>query len=117
MQYLGKILAISHTELTGVMSETYVKALRHRGILQQLRRACPGTEALFAVDSLPEKYRQTVLTMYPTPEQEVSSRFKIVPDGGALLFFNGYTLSDGRHLPQGKIDELCANAAIISTTH
>ena len=72
MQYLGKILAISHTELTGVMSETYVKALRHRGILQQLRRACPGTEALFAVDSLPEKYRQTVLTMYPTPEHTLA---------------------------------------------
>ena len=114
MQYLGKILAISHTELTGVMSVQNVKNLRHRGTLQQLRRACPGTEALFAVDSLPEKYRQTVLTMYPTPEQEVSSRFKIVPDGGALLFFNGYTLSDGRHLPQGKIDELCANAAILN---
>lgn len=114
MQYLGKILAISHTELTGVMTEQNVKNLRHRGILQQLRRACPGQEALFAVDSLPERFKQKALTMYPTPEQIMSSSLELVPDGAAFVFFNDYTLPDGRHLPQRSIDELLQNVAVLN---
>ena len=114
MQYLGKSLAITHEELTAVMTEQNVKNLRHRGQLQQIRRACPGYPALFAVDSLPEKYKKQVLAMYPMPDKEFQSNFQIVTDNAALRFFSSFILDDGRHLPEDKITELATNAAILN---
>lgn len=114
MEYSGKILCATHEELTAVMTEQNVKNLRHRGQLQQIRRACPGYPALFAVDSLPEKYKKQVLAMYPMPDKEIQSNFTIVADNAAVQFFGGFILDDGRHLPEAKVSELSTNAAILN---
>ncbi len=114
MEYSGKILCATHEELTAVMTEQNVKNLRHRGQLQQIRRACPGYPALFAVDSLPEKYKKQVLAMYPMPDKEIQSNFTILPDCEAVRFFDTFVLDDGRHLPEDKRTELVANAEILN---
>lgn len=114
MEYSGKILCATHAELTAVMTEQNVKNLRHRGQLQQIRRACPGYPALFAVDSLPEKYKKQVLAMYPMPDKEIQSNFTIVADNAAVQFFDTFILDDGRHLPEAKVSELSTNAAILN---
>ncbi|MBR4678740.1 MAG: hypothetical protein IKO99_12135 [Bacteroidales bacterium] len=114
MQYLGKSLAITHEELTAVMTVSNINNLRHRRQLQQIRRACPGYPALFAVDSLPEKYKKQVLAMYPMPDKEIQSNFTIVADNAAVQFFGGFILDDGRHLPEAKVSELSTNAAILN---
>ena len=114
MEYSGKILCVTHAELTAVMTEQNVKNLRHRGQIQQVRRACTGYPALFAVDSLPEKYRKQVLSMYQMPDKEIQSTFAIVPDCEATRYYSTYTLDDGRHLPEAKREELANNAAILN---
>ena len=55
MEYYANTLCISHNELvsSGILAEGYIKKMRQRGQLQQVRRGCYGTPALFAVDSLP----------------------------------------------------------------
>ena len=91
MEYYGNTLCISHAELTaGIMTESNLKLLRHRGKLQQVRRACYGTPALFAVESLPLKYRTEVYRRYPDLQEKADSKpfmDTIIPDGMAMQFY------------------------------
>ncbi len=114
MEYSGKILCATHAELTAVMTDDNIKNLRRRGQLQQVRRACTNYPALFAVDTLPEKYKKQVLAIYPMPDKEIQSNFAIVPDCEAVRFFDTFILDDGRHLPETKRNELANNAAILN---
>ena len=62
MEYYGNTLCISHTELiAGIMTEDTVKNLRRRKQIKQVQRACYGTPALFAVESLPLDRKSTRL--------------------------------------------------------
>ena len=63
--YNGKY-CISHTELTdGIMSKSLVDWYRHEGKVEQARRGCNGSTALYVIDSLPTKYRVEVYRRYP----------------------------------------------------
>ena len=119
MEYYANTLCISHNELlnAGIMSETHIKQLRYRGQLQQVRRGCYGTPALFAVDSLPLKYRTEVYRRYPDAQEKADSKpfvEAIEPDGKAMQFFAEYVLSDGRHLTTDKQQEYANNCAILN---
>nr|DAT95380.1 MAG TPA: transposase [Caudoviricetes sp.] len=118
MEYYGNTLCISHGELTaGIMTESNLKLLRHRGKLQQVRRACYDTPALFAVESLPLKYRTEVYRRYPDLQEKADSKpfmDTITPDGMAMQFYAEYVLSDGRHLPPEKQAEYSNNCAIMN---
>ena len=118
MEYYGNTLCISHAELTaGIMTESNLMLLRHRGKLQQVRRACYGTPALFAVESLPLKYRTEVYRRYPDLQEKADSKpfmDTIIPDGMAMQFYAEYVLSDGRHLPPEKQAEYSNNCAIMN---
>ena len=73
--------------------------------------------ALFDPDSLPLKYRTEVYKRWPDlKEQAESKEFidTVEPDGAAFDFFQSYTLSDGRHLPEDKVLEYASNAAIMN---
>ncbi len=99
------------------MTESNLKLLRHRGKLQQVRRACYGTPALFAVESLPLKYRTEVYRRYPDLQEKADSKpfmDTIIPDGMAMQFYAEYVLSDGRHLPPEKQAEYSNNCAIMN---
>ena len=106
MEYYGNTLCISHAELTaGIMSKPCVDAMVRRGKVQQVRRGCNGTPALFAVDSLPLKYKTEVYRRYPDLQEKAESKpfvESVQPDGEAMQFYADYVLADGRHLSNEK---------------
>ncbi len=118
MEYYANTLCISHTELvSGIMTESNIKQLRHRGKLQQVRRGCYDTPALFAVDSLPLKYRVEIYRRYPDAQEKADSKpfmDRIEPDGKAMMYYEEYFLEDGRHLPAEKQTEYANNCAILN---
>lgn len=116
MEYYANTLCISHAELTaGIMTESNIKLLRHRGKLHQVRRGCYDTPALFAVDSLPLKYRTEVYRRYPDLQEQAESKpfmDTIIPDGEAIQFYETYTLADGRNL-KPEVQAMYANNCAI----
>lgn len=118
MEIYGNTLCISHTELVnGIITESNLKQLRNRGKLHQVRRGCYGTPALFAVDSLPLKYRTEVYRRHPDLQEKAESKpfvDSIEPDGAAMAFFSDYELADGRHLPTDKQQEYANDCAIMN---
>ncbi|MBQ3539848.1 MAG: hypothetical protein IJA46_08515 [Bacteroidaceae bacterium] len=118
MEYYANRLCISHAELTaGILTESNIKLLRHRGKLQQVRRGCYDTPALFAVDSLPLKYRTEVYRRYPDAQDKADSKpfmDTIIPDGEAMAYYESYTLADGRHLTAEMQAMYANNCAIMN---
>ena len=118
MEYHGNTLCISHTELiAGIMTEDTVKNLRRRKQIKQVQRACYGTPALFAVESLPLKYRTEVYRRYPDLQEKADSKpfmDTVTPDGQAMQFYADYVLADGRHLTTEKQAEYSNNCAIMN---
>lgn len=118
MEYYGNTLCISHAELTdGIMSAGNIKMLCHRGQVQQVRRACYGTSALYAVESLPMQYRAEVYRRYPDLRERAESKpfvESVEADGKAMQYFADYVLSDGRHLTTEKQQEYANNCAVLN---
>lgn len=118
MEYFNNTLCISHPELIpGIMSEYNLKVLRHRGRVLQMRRACPDTPALFALDSLPARYLVKVYRRYPDLKAQAESgpfADRVEPDGAALDFYRRYRFPDGRHLSTAKQEEYANNASILN---
>lgn len=113
----GKI-CISHEELTGrVITTANLKNLVYRKKVRQVQKGGNGRVALFEVESLPLKYRTEVYKRFPDAKERAESKEfvdTVEPDGAALLYFDGYKLPDGRSLPQNKIAEYAANAAVMN---
>lgn len=118
MEYFANTLCISHNELVGgIMTAATIKNLRRRCQLRQVRRGCYDTPALFAVDSLPFKYRTEVYRRYPDLKEQADSKpfmDTIIPDGEAMQFYADYVLDDGRHLTTEKQAEYSNNCAIMN---
>ncbi len=118
METINGTICISHAELTGrIITTSNLKALVRKGQVQQVRKGGNGCEALFAVDSLPLKWRTEVYKRYPDLQEQAESREfvdTVEPDGAAFDYFQGYLLSDGRHLPEDKVLEYSSNAAIMN---
>ena len=117
MEVYNNRLCITHDELTnGIMSGTLVKQLRFRGRIEQLQRGGNGREALFAVDSLPVKYKNEVYRRYPDLQAQAASKEfidEIVPDGVAMNFYADYSIDGTRGLDFTKQQEYANNAAIL----
>lgn len=118
MEIINNTICISHAELTGrIITTANLKALVRKGQVKQVQKGGNGREALFAVESLPMKWRTEVYKRYPDLQEQAESKEfmdTITPDGKAFDFFQGYTLSDGRHLPEDKVLEYANNAAIMN---
>lgn len=118
MEIYGNTLCISHAELTdGILSQSNIYAMARRGKLRQVRRGCNNTPALFAVDSLPLKYRTEVYRRHPDLQEKAESKpfmDTITPDGEAMAFYAEYVLADGRHLTTEKQAEYANNCAIMN---
>lgn len=116
MEYYANTLCISHNELVGgIMTAATIKNLRRRDQLRQVRRGCYDTPALFAVDSLPLKYRTEVYRRYPDLKEQAESKpfmDTIIPDGEAILFYETYKLADGRNL-KPEVQAMYANNCAI----
>lgn len=118
MEYYENILCISHTELVnGIMADYTIKNLRRARKIDQVRRGCNGTPALFSVDSLPLKYKTEVYKRYPDFEEQAQSKpflENIVPDGNAIDNYAGYVLPNGRNLDPEKQAEYANDCAIMN---
>ena len=118
METVNGTICISHAELTGrIITTANLNNLVRRGQVRQVRKGGNGREALFAVDSLPMKWRTEVYKRFPDLQEQAESKefFDMIqPDGAAFDFFQTYTLSDGRNLPEDKVLEYSANAAIMN---
>lgn len=118
METVNGTICISHSELTGrIITTANLNNLVRRGKVQQVQRGGNGREALFAVDSLPMKWRTEVYKRYPDMQEQAESREfidTIEPDNKAFDYYQGYTLADGRHLPEDKVLEYACNAAVMA---
>ncbi len=118
MEYYGNTLCISHAELmAGIMTKSNLSYYVREGKVKQMQRGCNNTPALFAVDSLPLKYRTEVYRRYPDLQEQAESKpfmDTIIPDGEAMQFYADYLLADGRHLSTEKQAEYANNCAIMN---
>ncbi|MBD5231824.1 MAG: hypothetical protein HDS66_06710 [Bacteroidales bacterium] len=118
METVNGTICISHAELTGrIITTANLKALVRKGQVKQVQKGGNGREALFAVESLPMKWRTEIYKRFPDLQEQAESKEfldTIQPDGAALIFFENYELADGRKLPQNKIREYSANAAVMN---
>lgn len=117
MEYYANTLCISHTELTEFISAGNLQKMSQRGKVTRVRRGCNDTPALFAVESLPLKYRVEIYRRYPDAQEKADSKpfmDTIVPDGAAIAYFEDYTFADGRHLSIDKQTEYANNCAILN---
>lgn len=116
MEYYANTLCISHNELVGgIMTAANLAAMVRRDKVRQMRRGCYGTPALFAVDSLPLKYRTEVYRRYPDLKEQAESKpfmDTIIPDGEAIQFYETYKLADGRNL-KPEVQAMYANNCAI----
>ena len=118
METVNGTICISHAELTGrIITTANLKALVRKGQVKQVQKGGNGRVALFAVESLPMKWRTEVYRRYPDLQEQADSKEfldTVQPDGSALNFFESYMLADGRNLPADKVLEYSANAAIMN---
>ena len=118
METVNGTVCISHAELTGrIITTSNLNALVRKGQVNQVRKGGNGRTALYAVDSLPLKWRTEVYRRYPDLQEQAESKEfvdTIEPDAKALDFFQTYKLADGRNLPEDKVLEYASNAAVMN---
>lgn len=118
MEYCDNKLCISHRELVdGIMADYTIKNLRRSHKIDQVRRGCNGTPALFAVESLPIKYRAEVYKRYPDFKESAESKpfvESIVPDVSVQNELEEMDLPNGEKLSPVKILEITNNCSIMN---
>lgn len=118
MEYLNDTLCISHAELTdGIMTVPNLKYYVAAGRIQQVQRACYGTPALYAVESLPAKYRAEVKRRYVDPEAQAKARAfidTIVIDQTAAAYYEGVSIDGARGLSHEKRMQYTNSASILN---
>lgn len=118
METINGTICISHAELTGrIITTANLNALVRKNQVKQMRKGGNGRTALYAVESLPLKWRTEVYKRYHDLQEQADSREfidTVEPDGKALSFYQDYKLSDGRNLPDDKVLEYASNAAIMN---
>lgn len=118
METINGTICISHAELTGrIITTANLNALVRKNQVKQMRKGGNGRTALYAVESLPLKWRTEVYKRYPDLQEQADSREfidTVEPDGKALSFYQDYKLSDGRNLPDDKVLEYASNTAIMN---
>lgn len=117
MEVYENRLCATYDDFAGIISYDAVQKSVQRGKIEQVRRACNGTEALFAVDSLPVKYKTEVYRRYPDLQAQAASKEfidEIVPDGVAMNFYAEYKIDGTRGLDFAKQQEYANNAAILA---
>ena len=116
MEVYNNRLCATYDDFAGIISYDAVQKSVQRGKIEQVRRACNGTEALFAVDSLPVKYKNEVYRRYPDLQERAASKEfidEITPDGVAMNYYAEYKIDGTRGLDFTKQQEYANNAAIL----
>lgn len=118
MEVVNGKICISYAELTGrIITTSNLKALVRKGQVEQAQKGGNGRAALYEVDSFPLKWRTEIYKRYPDLQEQADSKEfldTIQPDGKALDYYQGYTLADGRNLPDDKVLEYANNCAVMN---
>jgi hypothetical protein len=120
MEMYNNTLCVSMSDLCGgehpIIGAEALRKNVSRGRIEQVRRACFGNTALYAVESLPERLRAEVYKRNPDKmEKEVSHEYAdwVEMDSQAVEFFADYLLEDGRHLTSDKQEEYVNNCSLL----
>lgn len=70
MEMYNNMLCISSQELTGIVSLSALKKMNQRGTVQQVRRACYGTSALYVWKACPYNTAPKFTAAFPTCKNE-----------------------------------------------
>lgn len=98
------------------MSESNIKVLQFRHDINVIRRACAGTPALVAYESLPARFKAKVLHLVPDPYAAARTNALeqyIEHSAEARNYFDTYLIGDDRHLLPQKRMEYYADAIIL----
>ncbi len=105
MEYFNNILCVSHAELTGgdpmdsnplqrpIMTQANFKYYKKKEKFRVVNRACYGTPALVAYNSLPDRVKEKVIAKYGDPENNAKQHVlkdMIVRDLVAEQFYKTY---------------------------
>ena len=117
--YNGKYCA-TYDDLAGIMTAKAIQHRVQRGTIEQVRRACVGTPALFAVESLPVQIKIEVMRRYP--DLQAQAEYKefadaIITDTAAEAYYAEYKIDGVRGLSYEKQEEYTNNATILAAFH
>ncbi len=106
MEYYDNTLCISLAELNdGILTKPTLDYYVGKKQIRTVRRGCYGTPALYAVESLPAKYRAEVKRRYVDPEAQAKARAfidTIVIDQRAVTYYESVSIDGARGLSDEK---------------
>lgn len=117
MEYYNNKLCATRDDLSVIVNYETLKKMVLRGKAERVRRPSAELPALYAVDSLPLKYKTEVYRRYPDLKAQAESKpfvESIEPDGAALDFYRRHQFGDGKYLPTDKQTEYANNAAVLN---
>lgn len=117
MEYYNNKLCATRDDLSVIVNYETLKKMVLRGKAERVRRPSAELPALYAVDSLPLKYKTEVYRRYPDLKAQAESKpfvESIEPDGAALDFYQRHQFGDGKYLPTDKRTEYANNAAVLN---
>lgn len=117
MEYYNNKLCATRDDLSVIVNYETLKKMVLRGEAERVRRPSVELPALYAVDSLPLKYKTEVYRRYPDLKAQAESKpfvESIEPDGAALDFYQRHQFGDGKYLPTDKQTEYANNAAVLN---
>lgn len=124
MEYFSGILCASAADLEPIIGSSLLRQLVVRGKCQRVRRACFETPALYAVDTLPDKYRKVLYETNKDIATEEGRRLmreeggllrrSIEPDANAINWFANYRKPNGEALTADRQRELVNNCIILN---
>lgn len=117
MEYYNNKLCATRDDLSVIVNYETLKKMVLRGKAERVRRPSAELPALYAVDSLPLKYKTEVYRRYPDLKAQAESKpfvESIEPDGAALDFYQRHQFGDGKYLPTDKQTEYANNAAVLN---
>lgn len=117
MEYYNNKLCATRDDLSVIVNYETLKKMVLRGKAERVRRPSAELPALYAVDSLPLKYKIEVYRRYPDLKAQAESKpfvESIEPDGAALDFYQRHQFGDGKYLPTDKQTEYANNAAVLN---
>lgn len=117
MEYYNNILCATCKDLSDIVNYEALNTMVARGKAKRVRRGCKNTPALYAVDSLPLKYKTEVYRRFPDMKTQAESKQfvdEIKPDDEAFCFYARCLFDNGKQLPYDKVREYANNAAVLN---
>lgn len=123
VQYYNNILTVEARWMidSGIMTESQYGHASTRKQVNVVRKACRGTSALVAYDSMPDRFKREIVNVLGcSPYEKVRVKqleIRVEHSAEATTFFEDYRLGDGRKLKPEVQREYYANAIILEAIH